>query len=182
MFLYSYIPFLIMVFSTVLIVKRLLAITSQIQRYSKKSALVKVGKTSLNDLKGQINATKSENTDRDIQMAMLDQSNNKQTQVDFKPDKNSLLEKRLRSYNQIYRLLLALNIMFLVLVSPLVLCNYLGLLATEEIRDMVYLLAYLNHCLNSFIYGMSCEKYRTILFGILNRDRQRSTTSKPSKI
>lgn len=182
MFLYSYIPFMIMVFSTVLIVKRLLAITSQLQKNSKKGSLT--GKATSNTLERQFNLSKSDNTQNltDIQMSLMDQSNNKQTQVNFKPDKNSLLEKRLRSYNQIYRLLLALNMMFLVLVSPLVLCNYFRLLGVKEIREMVYLLAYLNHCLNSFIYGMSCETYRNILFGIFNREQHRSLASKPSNV
>ncbi len=168
MFLYSYIPFIIMMFSTVLIVKRLFKITSKL-RYSKKMSCENINLEKRDSCDVQNNSV-IETLKSD---AICDQKNNKQTQVNFKRDKNSILEKRLQSYNQIYRLLLSLNIMFLVLVSPLVLCNYFHLLNNKVIRETVYLLAYLNHCLNSFIYGMSSENYRIILFGIFNKENKK---------
>ena len=79
----------------------------------------------------------------------------------------SMAKKRSKKNSQIYKLLLTLNLFFFVLVTPLVLSNSLGLL--KEIQygiklELVYILAYLNHCLNFLFYGLSCEIYRVILF------------------
>ena len=79
----------------------------------------------------------------------------------------SMAKKRSKKNSQIYKLLLTLNLFFFVLVTPLVLSNSLGLLKDSQygIRlELVYILAYLNHCLNFLFYGLSCEIYRVILF------------------
>ncbi len=77
-----------------------------------------------------------------------------------------IAKKRAKKNSQIYKLLLTLNVFFFVLVTPLVLCNSLGLLNSElGIKtEFVYILAYSNHSLNFFFYGLSCEMYRNVLF------------------
>ncbi len=58
------------------------------------------------------------------------------------------------------------------LVTPLVFCNSLGWLEDNDntLRlELVYILAYLNHCLNFLFYGMSCEMYRLILMKSFKR-------------
>ena len=173
MFLYSYIPFIIMIFSSSLIVKRLLNITKRLQKHS----LLNVEPNSFKDERND-DATQSEkaklNPNGITQIADL--QNNKETQVNFKKDRHLLQTHRLRNYNQIYRLLLCLNLVFLILVTPLVLCNSLQILEYYMVRDVCYVLAYLNHSLNSFIYGMSCEAYRNILFGIVRKNTEVSAT------
>ena len=78
---------------------------------------------------------------------------------------NEEIKRRTKRNNQVYKLLISLNITFFVLVTPLVLCNSLMLLKTENIFvvDLVYVLAYFNHCLNFVFYSVSCEMYRIIL-------------------
>ncbi len=171
MFLYAYIPFIIMLFSTVLIVKRLLQISSQLHK-PKAIDSPTIEQTNLCEIQTNCNVDTIART-----VTNCDQKINKQTQVNFKPDRSAIADKRLMSYNQIYRLLLGLNIMFLVLVSPLVLCNYFHQLGNKFIRETVYLLAYLNHCLNSFVYGMSSQNYRIILFGILSIEKEKVLVS-----
>ena len=89
-------------------------------------------------------------------------------------DKNN--KRRTKKNNQIYKLLLTLNIFFFVLVSPLVTANTLGYLNqdNELIGQICYMLAYLNHCLNFVFYGMSCGVYRQILIEKFTRMFSRS--------
>ena len=128
LFLYSYIPFVIMMVCTVLITYKLCKVNKNIGR-SKSS-----------------------------------DNNNKQRSI---TNQNQLLfKKRAKKTNQIYQLLILINVCFFVLVTPLVLSNSLGILVIENkiILELVYILSYLNHCINFVFYGLSCKIYRTILY------------------
>jgi hypothetical protein len=138
LFLYSYIPFVIMMVCTVLITYKLCKVNKNIGR-SKST-------TSINQ--------------------------NKQQSVS---NQNQLFKKRAKKTNQIYQLLILINVCFFVLVTPLVLSNSLGILMIENkiILELVYILSYLNHCINFVFYGLSCKMYRTILYGtFFNRKKK----------
>jgi len=81
-------------------------------------------------------------------------------------NQNQVFKKRAKKTNQIYQLLILINVCFFVLVTPLVLSNSLGILMIENkiILELVYILSYLNHCINFVFYGLSCKMYRTILY------------------
>ena len=87
---------------------------------------------------------------------------------DLKKSKNktSFLEakRRTKRNNQVFKLLIALNVTFFILVTPLVFCNSLRILDTldENIFQLVYLLAYSNHSFNFVFYGFTCEQFRKI--------------------
>jgi hypothetical protein len=74
-------------------------------------------------------------------------------------------KRRSQRNNQVYRLLLSLNVLFFILVTPIVFCNSIKLLDKhdEAIIELVYVLAYLNHCINFVLYGLTCELFRIIL-------------------
>lgn len=148
LFLYSYIPFVIMIVCTVLIIYRLFKINRKLKvNLKKRNPVVK-----LND-SGDINL-------------MLTQSTECRSMATPKPSLAAeAFRKSSRKNSQIYKTLLTLNIFFFVLVTPLVLANSLDLLneSNQIFRDFVYILAYLNHTLNFVFYGFSCKIYRTIL-------------------
>lgn len=137
MFLYTLIPLVIMIFSTVIIVKRLLKISSRLENQSflnskvtfndKKSCSVIISNknpaVALNDnnIRQSIKVSHSSN--------LFLKSNEKQTQLNLKYDKKTLIKTRLRNFKQIYRLLLCVNLMFFVLVVPLTVCNLFDFLS-----------------------------------------------------
>ena len=92
-------------------------------------------------------------------------SKNKPVQSELSKNQKQLGKKRAKKANQIYKLLIIINVCFFVLVNPLVLSNSLGILGNENkmLLELVYILAYLNHCINFIFYGLSCKVYRTIL-------------------
>jgi len=74
-------------------------------------------------------------------------------------------KRRKQRNSQVYRLLLSLNAMFFVLVTPIVFFNSIKLINRndETILELVYVLAYLNHCVNFVFYGFTCELFRITL-------------------
>jgi len=168
MLLYSCLPFLIMIFSSGLIIKRLLTITKKRRKTKSDIRQTKKELDEINLVNIETVATTKENND--LLKTELNVENSKQIQCSLKQEKNNELSRRLRNYNQIYYLLLTMNFTFFVLLSPLVLIATAnpGLLnKNETIRDIIYILAYLNHCLNSFAYSMNCEIYRKNLRKVL---------------
>ncbi|RNA08690.1 FMRFamide receptor-like [Brachionus plicatilis] len=160
LFLYSYIPFTIMIICTVLIIYRLFQINKKLNLPSPRPKQTKSG------IYFPKVETKSEKD--------LDEVNTGDNKTRYKVIKKSfkikdIAKKRTKKNNQIYKLLLTLNICFFVFVTPLVLSNTLGLL--DYLRDtrilvfeVVYILAYLNHSMNFLFYLLSCEIYRNIIF------------------
>jgi len=72
-------------------------------------------------------------------------------------------KKRTKRNNQIYKLLLSINIAFFVLVTPLVMVNSFKIDENNSFFDLVYILAYSNHCCNFVFYGLSCKLFRKTL-------------------
>ena len=93
---------------------------------------------------------------------------------------NGFSVKRKRNRQVTYSLII-LNILFLCLVSPLVFV--LAFIHIEQNMDskivynIIYLLAYSNHCFNFIFYGISCPPYRSALMALLGfkKDQQLST-------
>jgi hypothetical protein len=93
---------------------------------------------------------------------------------------NGFTVKRKRNRQVTYSLIL-LNILFLCLVSPLVFV--LAFIHIEQNMDskivynIIYLLAYSNHCFNFIFYGISCPPYRSALMALFGfrKDQQLST-------
>jgi hypothetical protein len=129
LFLYSYVPFTVMITSTLIIIYKLFKSN---RNYKNKFTEVDIELT--NDLKCK--------------------------------NKPSFLEaeRRTKRNNQVYKLLITLNVTFFILVTPLVFCNSLRLLDAldENIFQFVYLLAYSNHCFNFIFYGFTSEQFRKI--------------------
>jgi hypothetical protein len=79
--------------------------------------------------------------------------------------KDTQMKKRSRKTNQIYQLLIIINVCFFVMVTPLVLSNSLGILMENKIlMELVYIMAYSNHSFNFIFYGFSCKMYRVIVW------------------
>jgi len=157
-----------MIFSSGLIIKRLLTITKKRRKTKSDIRQTKRELDEINLVNIETLVTTKETND--ILKTELIVENSKQIQCNLKQEKNNELSRRLRNYNQIYYLLLTMNFTFFVLLSPLVLIATAnpGLLnKNETIRDIIYILAYLNHCLNSFAYSMNCEIYRKNLRKVL---------------
>lgn len=165
LFLYSYIPFTIMIICTILIIYRLFQINKKLNLPSPQAK----------EKKDTIYFSKSEVKSEKI----TDELNTEDNKTRYKLIKKSfkikdIAKKRTKKNNQIYKLLLTLNICFFVFVTPLVLSNTLGLL--DYLRDtqilifeIVYILAYLNHSINFLFYLLSCEIYRNIIFEFFKR-------------
>ena len=137
LFLYSFLPFLIMTSSTIVIIYKLCSANRNLKkRYQSNEITNKIEKK---------NKVSKETIRKNIA---------------FKDAK-----KRSKRNNQVYRLLLSLNILFFIFVTPIVLCNHLKLLDLNHrnILESVYVLAYLNHCINFILYGLTCKLFRSVL-------------------
>ena len=155
MVLYSYMPFLIMVTSTCIIISKLFKANKNLNDKSRSYYQNYEKSKSIN--------LQSVNENSEINV------NADELSVGFKQKRNELIyeemKRRTKRNNQVYKLLISLNVLFFILVTPLVLCNSLKVLKIENefILEFVYILAYLNHCLNFVFYSLSCEMYRVIL-------------------
>ena len=162
LFLYSYIPFTVMICCTILIIYRLFKINQNLKS------------------NGPVSTTKNDSLRQNSTIGMascIDATGCSSFAADARnrrksASRSSLAKKTSRKNRQIYKLLLTLNIFFFVLVTPLVLANSLNLIKESNhlFRDFVYTLAYLNHSLHFLFYGFSCEIYRTILIDFLKKN------------
>ncbi|CAF1042651.1 unnamed protein product [Brachionus calyciflorus] len=174
LFLYSYIPFTIMVICTILIIYRLFQLNKRLKlsstRQCKEIPVLKNDEALFQKLDESKCDLKTESNSKECH-------NNKATQykqIKKSSKVNDLAKKRTKKNNQIYKLLLTLNIFFFVLVTPLVLSNSLGFLdyikeTHQSIFEIVYILAYLNHSMNFLFYVLSCEIYRSILIDLFKQ-------------
>ena len=140
LFLYSCLPFTVMMTSTTIIIYKLCSANKNLkQRYKLTEETTNVLKT-----QNEAKILKEKVENRYVIKAA---------------------QRRAKRNNQVYKLLLSLNILFFILVTPIVLCNYFKLLNRkyEIILELVYVLAYLNHCINFVLYGLTCELFRTTL-------------------
>nr|QVK45803.1 G protein-coupled receptor [Proales similis] len=179
LFLYSYIPFSIMIVCTVLIIYRLCSLSRRLDLRESatkpsQSGTTLTDKSNQSTTKATLSAISSQ-TKRPEKRNLLAVESNLEapSQVSVGSARNlsplsssNNLARRLAKRNrQIYQLLITLNVFFFILVTPLVLTNSLGLLTSTDapLFDMVYIAAYLNHSLNFLFYGFSCKIYRNIL-------------------
>ena len=103
---------------------------------------------------------------QNVELQLLNNSNNNENSSinnklsSRKAHKNDIAEKRAKKNNQIYKLLISVNVFFFLLVTPVVLTNSLGWLREENkiVIELVYIMAYLNHCLNFIFYGLEFIK------------------------
>jgi hypothetical protein len=132
--LYCYIPFLIMMTCTALIIHRLVKLNRAMKVHSKPIDSCNKDKKKMSKLNTEI------------------------------------AKRRARKNKQIYNLLLCLNLLFFVMVTPVVTLNSFGLLnddsRNEVVVIIVYLLAYANHTFNFVFYGFSCKRYREIFIDL----------------
>lgn len=156
LFLYSYIPFIVMISSTIVIMRKLCKANNSLNKTKQTSINKDIELSDMNSLDDCL--------DESIQKKGLPKC-----QKAFEKES----KKRSNRNNQIYRLLIALNVAFFVMVTPLVLCNSLKIVEIENHNffDIVYILAYLNHCLNFIFYGMTCELYRNALKALIFKPR-----------
>ncbi len=158
MFLYSYIPFMIMITSTILIVYRLFVMT----RRKKASTLTTLDKsTSITDLVVFKKGTTSKSPDTRPQKRTHQQ---KKLQLN-----DEVITKTRRKRNQTYWVLMMLNLAFFIFVTPLVAFNTKGFWGSEEIRDICYVLSYMNNCVYFFFYIITCESFREVLLAEIKK-------------
>jgi len=143
MFLYSYIPFLIMITSSFLI-------------------SIKLYKNSKNFIKNKRDTKKIH---KDIEMQPICHTIEVSTENTRKHILEKQIKRRTRRNNQVYKLLILLNITFFILVTPVVLFNSFDLLNSSNgfILEIIYIFAYMNHCFNFLFYCFSCELYKLVL-------------------
>ncbi len=148
--LFSFLPFLIMTSSTIVIIYKLCNANKSLKKRCKSN---------------------------EITNKCIDEENTKASKESIR---NNLVlkeaKKRSKRNNQVYRLLLSLNILFFIFVTPIVLCNHLKLLDLNHriILESVYVLAYLNHCINFILYGLTCKLFKNILIEKINSIRNLS--------
>lgn len=84
--------------------------------------------------------------------------------LEFKKHRNNQIRTK-QKRNQTYKLLLTLNVIFFVLVTPIVLVNAFEVFSLEMVllRNVAYILAYMNSCVNIVFYILTCETYKNIL-------------------
>ena len=167
LFLYSYIPFTVMIVCTALIIYRLYKITKNLKSKTKTKATDHFKQKEANDPLISNNSPSSINPNNGLitTPSTIDIKNVKLLKGTTQCAHSEQAKKTVRKNGQIYKLLLTVNIFFFALVTPLVLANSLDLLGESNhiFRDLVYTLAYLNHALNFLFYGFSCKIYRMIL-------------------
>jgi hypothetical protein len=141
LFLYSYIPFTVMMTSTIIIILKLFKANNNLKRKFETKSLL--------------------NADQKKEIRRIEERNKNDNKIIFEAAK-----RRIKRNNQVYKLLITLNVTFFILVTPLVFCNSIKLLDTinQTLVEVIYLLAYLNHCLNFIFFGLTCEQFRIILF------------------
>lgn len=152
LFLYSYIPFMIMISSTIVIIIKLCQANNNLKKTRRSSLNItqrEIEMSELNSLDDHENAQRTGDSIRSKRV---------------KPKRLVRTETKRRNHRnlQVYKLLVSLNIAFFIMVTPLVLSNSLKSPEIENyaLFDLVYILAYLNHCLNFVFYSITCELYR----------------------
>lgn len=85
------------------------------------------------------------------------------SKIEFKKHRGNQIRTK-QKRNQTYKLLLTLNVIFFVLVTPIVLVNAFEVFSSEMVRNIAYILAYMNSCVNIIFYILTCETYKNILF------------------
>jgi hypothetical protein len=138
LFMYSYIPFILMISSTIAIMFKLYQTNQKLKDKNKNK----------------------ENSKEFTEMDSIVNDNRYRERLKSAYDEH---KKRTRRNNQIYKLLLSINIAFFVLVTPLVMVNSFKIDENNSFFDLVYILAYSNHCCNFVFYGLSCKLFRKIL-------------------
>ncbi len=74
-----------------------------------------------------------------------------------------------RKRNQTYWILIALNFSFFILVTPLVSFNSIGFWGSDKIREICYVLSYMNNCIHFFFYIITCESYREVFIEMMKK-------------
>lgn len=185
-FLYSYIPFGIMIVSTILIIYRLFTINKKLHSRTTTTETT-LGVCSPHEAANNNESSPmrprsitrnklSEATNESLSELIKSPINNRLSIADrlrrgggVSSRQSDVAKRRSKKNSQIYKLLLTLNIFFFVLVTPLVVSNSLGWLKeqTNVTTQLVYIFAYLNHCLNFVFYGFSCKMYRSIMYDLI---------------
>lgn len=171
MFVYSYIPFGIVLTSTILIMYRIFVHTNQTGTNSKYMEVqVKIrnpNEVASDNLHSSSN-TKSNRTTVRTETAQPVTEN----AISLVPRENrqemAPVRRIKQKRNQTYQLLILLNIVFFILVGPLAFTNVVEFWHNEYVQHFVYILAYMNNCVNIFFYYLTCECYRNILKRKLN--------------
>ena len=144
LFFYCYMPFTIMIICTGSIIYRLVKMNNSI--HSAANALTK-SHSYVNEISAFVG---------DI---LGKKAGPKRTKLN-----NEIAKRRARKSQQVYKLLLSLNLLFFVMVTPVVTLNSFGLLSnsTGPLTAIVYLMAYSNHAFTFIFYGLTCKQYRDI--------------------
>jgi hypothetical protein len=167
--LYGYIPFVVMSTCTALIIYRLVRLNRAMRFHSKPVALGNNDAKKIKPVFGMMNWKKERSAT--VKISKLN---------------TEIAKRRARKNKQIYNLLLCLNLLFFIMVTPVVTLNSFGILTdgpnSQVITIVVYLLAYANHTFNFIFYGFSCKRYREIFIDLYLKYKQKLICNKtPSK-
>lgn len=141
MLLYSYIPFAVVILGTAIII-------SLIKKSN--STLKKQYKMNLNNM--AVYQKKRVHAKRFIETKKIAEKIYEEA------------KRRVKRNSSIHKLLILLNFKFMFLVTPLVICNTLKLFGNENqlSLEILFILAYLNHCSNFFCYLFTSHVFRCV--------------------
>ena len=179
---YCYIPFTIMIICTMLIITRLFRLNHSMRylntNIKQKPELNKREETKMINLKNMLNSQKNEpssNTNTNASGTNLSESNNNNNDNNTKNENTTprrvcssddMYKRRARKNRQIYHVLLCLNFVFFLLVTPVVIFNSIGIMQFNNNNELLtvlgYFLAYSNHTFNFIFYFLSSKPYRDI--------------------
>lgn len=141
MFLYSYMPFVVMFLATIIIIMII---------NKSNNTLKKEYKMNLNNMavyqKKRVHAKRFIET-RKIAEKIYEEA-----------------KRRVKHNSSVYKLLIALNIKFMLLVTPLVICNTLKLFGNENqlSLEILFIFAYFNHCSNLICFLFTSHLFRCV--------------------
>ena len=155
--LYSYIPFLVMFVCTLKIIYRLFKINRRLKKHARVKSIRVDKRKSKTSSSNQLESKTSVSNLSEVKINL--------NKKDKKSPNNQLVKRLSKKNNQIYKLLLTLNLSFFLMVTPIVLLTSLDIFKDKNqiSFEIANILAYLNHCLNFLFYGFSCKFYRQIL-------------------
>ena len=194
MLLYCIIPFIIMIISSTLIILRLLKLNHSV-KYLNEKAKSKIDERKQNDDSNRVltqtvklgSNLEEDKNDFALNYTLRNDVEERKINLAKRADSsNNIQKRRARKNRQIYHVLLCLNFVFFLLVTPVVIFNSFHLLEFNNnsgiLVSMCYFLAYSNHTFNFIFYLISSQPYRDILNDLIIKYKKMITNMFSSRL
>ena len=183
--LYCIIPFTIMIICSILIIFRLFKLSQSLKYWNKKiNKIIDADSVAGNNRRNSIQIEKKVNqnllkkttdfsSNNNLSNLNMSETNDNNKAMKRVVSSNDIQKRRARKNRHIYNVLLCLNLVFFLLVTPVVIFNSFDLLEFNNnngiLVSVCYFLAYSNHTFNFIFYLLSSKPYRDIFNNLFTK-------------